>query len=94
VRGEKPSDLPPGLFVGVRIVTDTRSNAVLIPKRAVVYEGGNAMCSRDQRSCGEAQTRAGFEDPQNIEAVSGFEVGTAVIVLGHSGLKDGAASGA
>jgi hypothetical protein len=33
---------------------------------------------------------AGYEDPNNIEAVSGFEVGAPVIVLGHNGLKDGA----
>jgi hypothetical protein len=32
---------------------------------------------------------AGFEDPNNVEALSGFEVGTPVIVLGQSGLKDG-----
>src|SRR5690606_34988211 len=39
VRAEKPDDLPPGLFVSVRVITDTRESAVLIPKRAVVYEG-------------------------------------------------------
>jgi membrane fusion protein (multidrug efflux system) len=33
---------------------------------------------------------AGYEDPANVEALSGFEVGATVIVLGQSGLKDGA----
>lgn len=91
VRGEKPTDLPPGLFVGVRILTDTRPSAILVPKRAVVYEGGERYVFTVAN--GKATKRkltAGFEDTQNIEALSGLEVGTAVIVLGHSGLKDGA----
>ena len=90
VRGDKPSDLPPGLFVSVRVVTDTRANAILIPKRAVVYEGGERYVFTivNDRAVKKKLT-AGFEDPQNVEASSGFEVGTQVIVLGQAGLKDG-----
>lgn len=91
VRGDKPAELPPGLFVGVRVITDTRPNAVLIPKRAVVYEGGERYVftvANDLAS--KRKLVAGFEDPQNIEAVSGIEPGSEVIVVGHSGLKDGA----
>jgi hypothetical protein len=32
---------------------------------------------------------AGYEDPLAVEALSGFDPGTRVIVLGHNGLKDG-----
>ena len=91
VRGDKPTELPPGLFVGVRVITATRESAVLIPKRAVVYEGGERYVftvANDLTS--KRKLVAGFEDPQNIEAVSGIEPGTEVIVVGHSGLKDGA----
>lgn len=90
VRGDKPSDLPPGLFVSVRVITDTRPNAILIPKRAVVYEGGERYVFTivNDRAMKKKLT-AGFEDPQNVEASSGFEVGTQVIVLGQAGLKDG-----
>jgi membrane fusion protein, multidrug efflux system len=91
VRSEKPADLPPGLFVGVRIITDTRPNAVLIPKRAVVYEGGERyVFIVDKNRAVKKKLTVGYEDPQNVEALSGFEPGTAVIVLGQSGLKDGA----
>jgi membrane fusion protein (multidrug efflux system) len=90
VRGDKPSDLPPGLFVGVRVITDTRTNAVLIPKRAVIYEGGERYVYAvvNDRAVKKKLT-VGFEDPNNVEALAGFEVGTPVIVLGQSGLKDG-----
>jgi membrane fusion protein, multidrug efflux system len=90
VRSERPNDLPPGLFVGVRVITDTRTDAVLLPKRAVVYEGGEryVFAVVDDRAV-KRRLVAGFEDPQNIEAVSGFEIGTTVVVLGQNGLKDG-----
>lgn len=91
VRGDNPAELPPGLFVGVRVITDTRESAVLIPKRAVVYEGGEryVFTIANGRAV-KKKLVAGYEDPQNVEALSGFDVGTPVIVLGQSGLKDGA----
>lgn len=90
VKSQKPGDLPPGLFVGVRVVTDTRPNAVLIPKRAVVYEGGERYVYTVVKDRAvKKKLAAGFEDPTHVEALSGFEVGTPVIVLGQSGLKDG-----
>jgi membrane fusion protein, multidrug efflux system len=92
VRGDKPSELPPGLFVGVRVITDTHASALLIPKRALVYEGGERFVFTivDGRAS-KRKLVAGYEDPTHIEAVSGFEAGMPVIVLGHGGLKDGAA---
>ncbi len=91
VRGEKPAELPPGLFVSVRIITDTRPQAVLVPKRAVVYEGGERYVftvANDIAS--KRKLQAGYEDPQNIEILNAIEPGTEVIVVGHAGLKDGA----
>ncbi len=90
VRSERPNDLPPGLFVGVRIVTDTKPAAILLPKRAVVYEGGEryVFAVVDDRAV-KRKLVAGFEDPQHVEALSGFEIGTPVVVLGQNGLKDG-----
>jgi membrane fusion protein (multidrug efflux system) len=92
VRGEKPAELPPGLFVAVRIITDTRDQAVLIPKRAVVYEGGERYVFTVTNDLAtKRRLQAGYEDPQNIEAVAGIEPGAEIIVVGHNGLKDGAA---
>lgn len=90
VRGDKPADLPPGLFVSVRIITDTRPAAVLVPKRAVIYEGGERFVFAvvNDRAV-KRKLAAGYEDPENVEATAGFEPGTAVVVLGQSGLKDG-----
>jgi len=90
VRGERPGDLPPGLFVNVRIITDTRPEAVLVAKRAVVYEGGERyVFALVNDRVVKRKLAAGYEDPEHVEALSGFEVGTPVVVLGQSGLKDG-----
>ncbi len=90
VSGERPGDLPPGLFVNVRIITDTRPEAVLIAKRAVVYEGGERyVFALVNDRVVKRKLAAGYEDPEHVEALSGFEVGTPVVVLGQSGLKDG-----
>lgn len=90
VRTEKPNELPPGLFVGVRVITDTRANAILVPKRAILYEGGERyLFVVDKGKALKKKLTVGYEDPNNVEALSGFEPGTVVITLGQSGLKDG-----
>jgi len=91
VRGDRPSDLPPGLFVNVRILTDTRPDALLIPKRAVVYEGGERyVFTVADGKVAKQRLNAGYEDPETIEILSGLDPGTPVVVLGQAGLKDGA----
>lgn len=90
LRNENPGELPPGLFVGVRVITDTRNDAVLVPKRAVIFEGGERYVYTvvNDRAVKKKLT-IGYEDPTNVEALGSLEVGTPVIVLGQSGLKDG-----
>jgi membrane fusion protein (multidrug efflux system) len=83
--------LRPGLFVNVRIVTDTHDEAVLVPKVAVVYDGGDQFIFAVRDTVAERiPLDAGFEDTARIEALSGIESGMSIIVVGQSGLKDGA----
>ena len=81
----------PGLFVRVAITTEERPNALLVPKRAVVYDGGEQylFTVRDGKAA-RIKLDAGFETPDTIEIRSGFEAGDPVIILGQAGLKDGA----
>lgn len=82
-------DIMPGLFVKASIVTEERSRALLIPKRAIVYDGGNKFIYtvRDQQAH-RVRLDAGFETATTIEVRSGLDEGDPVIVLGQSGLKD------
>ena len=86
----EPDDaIVPGLFVRASIVTEQRPNALLIPKRAVVYEGGSQYIFTVRN--GRAKRivlDAGFENPDQVEIRSGLNDGDAVVVLGQAGLKD------
>ena len=87
-----PDDaIVPGLFVRTSIVTEERTSALLIPKRAVVYEGGAQYVFLVKN--GRAKRLpldAGFETPDIIEVRSGLSVGDKIVVLGQSGLKENA----
>ena len=84
-------ELRPGLFVNVEIVTDTHKDAVLVPKEAVVYEGGERFVFVVADSAAaKVKLDAGYEDAASVEALSLVEAGAQVIVIGQNGLKDGA----
>lgn len=82
-------DILPGLFVKATIVTEEKDAALLVPKRAIVYDGGNQFIFTVKD--GEAHRlplQQGFETAETIEVLAGLEEGDPVIVLGQSGLKD------
>jgi membrane fusion protein (multidrug efflux system) len=91
----KPSRLRPGMFVSVFLITDKRKGATLIPKRGVVYKDDKSFVFVAQ---GEGQDRVaerrpievGFSEEENVEVIAGLETGDEIVVLGQSGLKDGA----
>jgi len=79
----------PGLFVRASIVTEERPTALLIPKTAVVYEGGSQyIFAVRQERAKRIRLDAGFETSTTIEVKSGLQEGDFVVVLGQSGLKD------
>ena len=81
--------LRPGLFVNVQIITDTHEEAVLVPKEAVVYDGGERFVFLVADSLAQkVELEAGFENNKWVEALSKVEPGTGVIVVGQNGLKD------
>lgn len=83
--------LRPGLFANVEIVTDTHEDAVLVPKEAVVYEGGERFIFVVADStASKLKLDAGYENAASVEALSLVDAGTEVIVVGQNGLKDGA----
>jgi RND family efflux transporter MFP subunit len=90
--GVKNSDnkLHSGMFVNTHIITATHSDAVLVPKRAIVYEneGMNVFVVRDSIA-NKVVLKVGFQDHEKVEALSGIEAGDQIILVGQAGLKDG-----
>ncbi|MFQ5770031.1 MAG: efflux RND transporter periplasmic adaptor subunit, partial [bacterium] len=81
--------LRPGMFVNIHIITDTHKNAVLIPKTAIVYENENMHVFVVRDSLAHKITlKAGYQDYEKVESLSGIEEGEKIIVVGQAGLKD------
>jgi membrane fusion protein (multidrug efflux system) len=88
--GSSGPALRPGQFVRVRLVTATHAQALLVPKKAVVWDEERPLVF--VREDGKAVARRfepGLEDGDRLEAVSGLEPELEVIVAGHAALREG-----
>lgn len=93
---DPPPALRPGAFVRVDIVRETHSDALLVPKQAVVRElqKSYVFVTSGDAATTTAEKRAielGFEEGGRVEALSGLAAGDRVVIAGQGGLKDGAA---
>jgi len=90
--------LVPGLFCEARIVTAARDQALLVDKRAVLYEDDSPMffaLADDGEHVRKVPFQAGSSTPTAIEVLApeGGEMPSAdlqVVVVGQESLKDGA----
>jgi RND family efflux transporter MFP subunit len=81
----------PGAFVRVDIRTDTRRDAVLIPKRALIEEDGeNFVYIATGDTARRTKVSLGFESEGTVEIRSGLNAGQQVVVAGQGALKEGA----
>ena len=84
--------LRPGMYVNVELVTANRSDAILITKRALVYDGELSYVFRllPERKVERVVVESKIADKLNVEPASGFKEGDQIVVAGQTGLKDGA----
>jgi membrane fusion protein (multidrug efflux system) len=82
--------LKPGMFVNVHLITDTKRDAVLIPKKAVIYDNNQqfVFVVRQDSLARRIPLKAGYSDRDRVEAISGVGIGDTIIVVGHSAMKD------
>jgi len=87
---DRQSMLKPGMFVNVHLITDTKKNAVLIPKKAVVYDDNQqfVFVVRQDTLALKVPLKPGYSDRDRVEAVSGVGIGDTIIVVGHNAMKD------
>ncbi len=90
-------NLRPGMYVEVELVVEVHTDALLVPKRAIVYDNDQSFLFRlvegaDENPTAERlQLKPLLADRDFIEAPDGtLNVGDLVIVAGQAGLKDGA----
>jgi RND family efflux transporter MFP subunit len=88
VGGQK--GLRPGLYVDVAVVTATRDDALLIPKRALLYDNDQIFVYKLQpeRRVTKMLVHPALADPDFVMPMQGFAVGDSIVVAGQTGLKD------
>ena len=84
--------VPMGILMRLILVLESRPQALLIPKEALLYEGGGAyvFVVRDGRAQ-RVEVIAGFEDARHLEAAAGTDLieGELLVVVGGDRLADG-----
>jgi membrane fusion protein, multidrug efflux system len=88
--GDASARLRSGMYARFSIVVDTREQALLVPKQALVFDREQpfawvALDTTAQRR----RVEPGYEDAERVEVRSGLDEGEALIVVGQSGLKQG-----
>jgi membrane fusion protein (multidrug efflux system) len=87
---EPPADLRLGSFVRVQITTDIHPGALVIPKVALIEEGGESYVFRAEAdSVVKVRVQAGYTDERFVELLVGAGDGDRVVTVGHGGLKHG-----
>jgi len=86
--GETP--LRPGQFVRAQLVTVTHADAVLVPRKAVVFEEGQPLVFVREGDVARALSfEPGLTSGEHVEALSGIEPETLVVVAGQAAPSDG-----
>ena len=88
--GDPRRVLRPGMYVRVKLVTDTHADAVLIPKSAILYEESlmYIFVVREGKAS-RVTLEPGYSNTEYVETLSGVDGGDMVVVVGQTGLKDG-----
>ena len=77
------------MFFRLKIVTDTKTGAITIPKRALISDDGKqAVYVIVDDLARKREVEVGFDDEGQVEILSGLEEGETVVTIGQSGLKD------
>jgi membrane fusion protein (multidrug efflux system) len=76
----------------VELVTAVHEDAILLPKKALVYDNDQIFAFRlgEERRVERVVVDPALEDPEWMEPTEGFSTDDQIVVAGQSGLKDGA----
>jgi membrane fusion protein (multidrug efflux system) len=93
VKAEVPDpdrDLKPGMFIEVRLATDVRPDAVLVPEDAILpLSGADFVWVVSEGTASRRQVELGVRMPGFVEVLSGVDAGERVVVGGLERLSEG-----
>jgi membrane fusion protein (multidrug efflux system) len=87
-----PGPLRPGMHVNVELILAVEPDALLLSKRALIYDADqtNVYRLKPDRTVERLILQPRLEDRENIQPAEGFQEGDLIVVAGQTGLKDGA----
>ncbi len=87
----RSESLLPGMYVSVDLVTDTLEDAVLVPKKALIYDADQVFLYRvtEDNKVERLLVQPVLEDREHIQPNNTVQAGDRVVVAGQAGLKDG-----
>lgn len=87
-----PAGVRPGAFVSVEVLRETRPQALLVPRQALVRELKETyVFVAEGKVARKRAVETGLEEGDRVEIVAGLKAGEQVITSGQGGLKDNAA---
>jgi membrane fusion protein (multidrug efflux system) len=91
---EGDSELRPGTFVRVDIITDTHEQALVVPRSALVSEGRRwYVYQAEDRTAHKVEVRLGYESEDRVEILPAGEValglGDVIVTAGAGALEEG-----
>ncbi len=82
--------LRPGMFARVFVETETRENALVLPKAALSLESiGDTVYVAADGAASRREVELGFRQGDLVEILSGVDEGEQVVVVGQDGLSEG-----
>jgi len=85
-----PSEVRPGGFVTIDVIRESRPDAVLLPRQAVLRELQSAHVFVVQNGiAAKRPVQLGLEEGERVEILGGVKPGERVIVAGQGSLKQG-----
>jgi membrane fusion protein (multidrug efflux system) len=87
----RSENLLPGMYVTAEIITEVHEDAVLVPKKALVYDADQIFVFRmkNDDTVERLLIEAALQDRDNIEPAALLAAGDRLVVGGQSSLKDG-----
>jgi membrane fusion protein (multidrug efflux system) len=86
---DRQGRLSPGMFAGVRLVTDVRQDALIMPKRALSLESlADSVFVVEDGVAYRRNVTLGYEEDDRVQVTDGLARGDRVIVVGQDGLTD------
>jgi membrane fusion protein (multidrug efflux system) len=78
------------MFASVFIITETHTNALIIPKKALILESDldQVYIYKDGKAH-KVNLSVGFASGDDLEVLSGLQEGDLVVTAGQDGLREG-----